>query len=502
MNLTRSLDPDYVLNEDVNSNTIEDNEQEEGLTWQPSNKMHNLSTKIFKNNLLPSDERKSILQTHTCNKHINFKPPAMDRGLWKYMPRNSRENDKQFAKISYRTSAALSLDLWKALEQSLLDTRALILNSLSFTNEIRCNEAIKYISPTYQPAYEQEKVFGPTELRDTLEKENAKNKMEPLSQYKEQFLQHKTEHKPDSKLTFLLQTLGLQSHISNWIQLFGESLITEIIKQGYSPTWSSILPRIIQPISHHQYDQSIMSEIKDLIKKNIIKPISIMLLCFTSQIFSVLKKNGKNHLVLDLRHFNQYLIYYHFKMEDIETVKPLIFPDYFMASLNIKDAFLHVLIKEQDQTFFAFDFFEKHYTFTTLPFGLSTSPLIFTNILCSVIKHLRTSGIRIVAYLDDLLIVGNTKLKTIKHLDTIINLLTLLGFAINWKKSKLIPSKSIKFFGFTICSSKMTISLPHHNVKEVIRKCKLTLVKPTIHIRKLASLIGKLITTTNAIFPA
>ncbi|CAG8666739.1 12095_t:CDS:2 [Cetraspora pellucida] len=179
-------------------------------------------------------------------------------------------------------------------------------------------------------------------------------KEEPPSQYKEQFFQHKTEHKPDSKLTFPLQTLGLRSHISNWIQLFGKSLITEIIKQGYSPTWSSIPPRIIQHISHHQYDQSII----------------------------------------------------------------------------------------------------------------------------------------------------NTKLETMKHLDTTINLLTSLGFAINWEKSKLIPSKSIEFLGFTICSSKMTISLPHHKVKEVIRECKLTLVKPTIHIRKLASLIGKLITTTNAIFPA
>ncbi|CAG8814540.1 15259_t:CDS:2, partial [Cetraspora pellucida] len=463
-------------NDDIDSNIVEDDEQEEspeGYSWQPPNEMCNLPTKIFKDNLLTLDERKSILQAHPYNKHIGFKPPTMDKGLWKYMPKNTREYDKSLAKILYRTSAAIcpldnslcllydskpddsdneALESWKALKQSLLDTRSLILDSLSFTNEIR-------------------------QLKNTLEKENAKNKLVHNSfyyqkhqnisykkfdnrkqyvQFKEQLLQHKAKSELNmrSKIHSPQQS-GLCLHIANWIEIFEESWVTRIISKGYSPIWASISLRIKQPISHHHYDQEIMTEIKKFLKKGIIKSIPTTTPCFISRIFLVPKKNDKSQLVLDLRKLNQYLTHYHFKMEGIEMVKTLIFTDHYMVSLNIKDAFLHIPINRQDQSFFAFDFHGKHYVFTALPFG-----------------------IRIIAYLNDLFIVENTKSETTEHLNITFHTLNSLD------------------------TSKMTISLPHLKVKEVIRECKSILTKTTIHIRKLASIIGKLIATTNVIFLA
>ncbi|CAG8746657.1 12451_t:CDS:2, partial [Racocetra fulgida] len=65
-----------------------------------------------------------------------------------------------------------ALQSWKALEQSLLDIRSLLLDSLSYTNEIRRNEAINCLLPSHQSASEQKEVFGPTEIKETLEKEN------------------------------------------------------------------------------------------------------------------------------------------------------------------------------------------------------------------------------------------------------------------------------------------------------------------------------------------
>ncbi|CAG8481357.1 1359_t:CDS:2 [Dentiscutata erythropus] len=143
----------------------------EGYSWQPPSEMHNLPTKIFKDNLLTLNKRKSILQVHPCNKHIFFKPPTMNKGLWKYMPKNIRDNDKSFAKISYHISATIHpLDNFLHL---LYDSKP----DDSDNETLERNEAIKYISPLYQLASEQEEIFSPTELKETLEKENTKNKI-------------------------------------------------------------------------------------------------------------------------------------------------------------------------------------------------------------------------------------------------------------------------------------------------------------------------------------
>ncbi|CAG8679794.1 2612_t:CDS:2, partial [Dentiscutata heterogama] len=78
----------------------------------------------------------------------------------------------------------------------------------------------------------------------------------------------------------------------------------------------------------------------------------------------------------------------------------------------------------------------------------------------------------------------------------------LLGFTINNEKSSLVPTNALEYLGFHIDSKNMTISLPRYKIKDTIRECQSILKKQEIHIRKLASIIGKLISTTNAVFPA
>src|SRR5205823_5538304 len=54
--------------------------------------------------------------------------------------------------------------------------------------------------------------------------------------------------------------------------------------------------------------------------------------------------------------------------------------------------------------YFTFDFLDKRYCFKCLPFGLTSSSRVFTKILKPLIKLIRAKGIRVVVYLNDLLI--------------------------------------------------------------------------------------------------
>lgn len=90
---------------------------------------------------------------------------------------------------------------------------------------------------------------------------------------------------------------------------------------------------------------------------------------------------------------------------------------------------------------------DKLYEFQCLPFGLSSTPYIFTKELKLVMAHLRRQGQRVVIYLDDLLIMHQNYSELRVLAQETIELLASLGFSINFEKSSLTPSHSIEYLG-------------------------------------------------------
>ena len=67
-----------------------------------------------------------------------------------------------------------------------------------------------------------------------------------------------------------------------------------------------------------------------------------------------------------------------------------------------------------------------------------------------------------------------------------------LGFAINAKKSVLVPSQIIEYLGFVINSNTMRVTLPTNKVAKIIAAIQDLVDKPTTSIRHVASVQGKL----------
>jgi hypothetical protein len=183
---------------DVNENEQEDTwEDFDSDSWVPTGSMRTLPTGIFKGNLLPNETRKLVLKSEPKNKDISFVPPLMDKRLWSKMPRFAREQDKNLRRVIYKVSSAIrpidntlrmvyasrpeeegdNYEDWVQLEQTVLNTRALVLDALSFTNELRREQALKTtISPNYQTPSGKEEVFG-DDLNETIKVENEANKI-------------------------------------------------------------------------------------------------------------------------------------------------------------------------------------------------------------------------------------------------------------------------------------------------------------------------------------
>ena len=131
-----------------------------------------------------------------------------------------------------------------------------------------------------------------------------------------------------------------------------------------------------------------------------------------------------------------------------------------------------------------------------LCFGLGPAPRIFSKPFKVPIALLRQLNIRLVIYLDDILLMGRTE-EVLMSQDTLIFLLQHLGFVIKLKKSVLKPSQQIDVLGLKIDTHTMTLALTEENMKyqNLLSHFQTTVLELT----KLISLMSS---TVQAVLPA
>ena len=115
-------------------------------------------------------------------------------------------------------------------------------------------------------------------------------------------------------------------------------------------------------------------------------------------------------------------------------------------------------IAKKSRKYLQFIYHNKLYQFCVLLFGISTAPRVFSKILKPVIVLLRTRGISLIIYLDDLLIAAGTYIDSLNHTKQVISLLESLGFRVNCDKSIIIPTQKLEFLGFIIDSTSMSLA--------------------------------------------
>jgi len=191
-------------------------------------------------------------------------------------------------------------------------------------------------------------------------------------------------------------------------------------------------PRPLGVRDHH----SIGEEIQKLMTKGTVKKVSSCANQFFSQIFLVPKKDGLARLVINLRPLNQSIHQLHFKMEGLGMIRDLLREGDWMASIDLKGAYLSVTILEGHWKYLRFLWEDNLYEFQC---GLSSAPHVFTKLLKPVLARLRHQGVRLIMYLDNMLVMAQSREELESHLSQITSLLELLGFVVNREKSQLVP---------------------------------------------------------------
>ena len=186
------------------------------------------------------------------------------------------------------------------------------------------------------------------------------------------------------------------------------------------------------------------------------------------------------------------------KYQTIEEAVGISSPNCFYAKVDLKSAYRSVKIHPSNHKLTGLKWlFQGEGTPTylidnRLPFGARKSPAIFHHLTQAVRRMMNRRGFNnIIVYLDDFLIVANSKDECITAMNVLINLLRKLGFAINWSKVAG-PSKSIIFLGINFDSVNFQLTLPDNKVSETLSLLQEFLNKRRASKRQLQRLAGKL----------
>ena len=173
---------------------------------------------------------------------------------------------------------------------------------------------------------------------------------------------------------------------------------------------------------------------------------------FYSRLFVVWKTSGSWRPVIDLSTLNLFVDVAHFRMETIQSVLLSVRQGDWMASIDLKEAYLQVPVHPDSRRFLRFVAQGNVYQFSALCFGLSTAPQVFTQVMAPVSAILHSWGIRMRRYLDDWLVQSSSRDSLLHDLQVVLDLCRELGIVVNPAKSHLVPSQVVQYLCVVIDS--------------------------------------------------
>ena len=203
---------------------------------------------------------------------------------------------------------------------------------------------------------------------------------------------------------------NIAHHFFDWRLITSDPSILEIVS-GYRIDFERLRYQTSVPcIKFSKGDEHIIAvEVQKRLDKDVLNKKTH---CnhgeFISSVFTRPKKDGSHRLILNLKNLNEFVTYQHFKMESLQSAAQLLKKDYWMAVLDLKDAYYSVPINLQHRKYLRFEFNGTLYEFTCLPNDLASPPRVFTKLMKPVYATLRSKGYLIVVYTDDILIMAET----------------------------------------------------------------------------------------------
>ena len=224
---------------------------------------------------------------------------------------------------------------------------------------------------------------------------------------------------------------------------------------------------------------------------------------FINPLNVAVQPSGKEPLILDLSHLNNFIVKTHVKYEDLKTVLQLLKKGDYVFSFDLKSAYHNVDIFEEHRKYLSFcwqfsDGTIRYFHFNVLPFGLSPAPQVFTKLMRQLIKYWRTKAIRVVIYIDDGIGGAGTFENAVIVSQQVKSDLVGCGFTLN-KTSVWTPTQQLTWLGHILNFNKGIIAITEEKINKLKQSIRFALSVNRIKVRELASIVGQIIAMSFAV---
>jgi len=287
----------------------------------------------------------------------------------------------------------------------------------------------------------------------------------------------------------------LKPFAGRWEYLFGNSLPTKWVRDGVPLNFLETAPLVREPveypIGHHLKGERQLA-VKNLLAKGAIEVIHKQ----TSpglyhRLFLRPKPDNTWRPIIDLSPLNLIIHNESFKMETPHSIRQAVQQGEHILQLDLKDAYFQIPIMKKYRKYMRFCIGGVIYQFRCLPFSLNIAPRIFTKILKPILAIIRKAMIPVHAYLDDWilrLLYSHTLAPRIAH--TVVTLLRLLGWIVNFPKSNFLARQHFTYIGLEWNLNEALIHPGREKIKDLRAKVKQARPGIPITAKKLAGIVG------------
>jgi hypothetical protein len=160
----------------------------------------------------------------------------------------------------------------------------------------------------------------------------------------------------------------------------------------------------------------------------------------------VAKRDGSMRTCVDYRPINRVIDLWEWPLPKIKDIRHRLGGTKWYVRLDLKEAFHRISIPTATRPLTAFHSHRGKFHFTRMPFGLSTAPATYQRFIEWVLHDVASY---VVAYVDDILIMGATRLQVMTRAARVRKTLAAHLVDVNEEKSTG-PCQEVRFVGLTI----------------------------------------------------
>ncbi|KAL0821643.1 hypothetical protein ABMA28_005084 [Loxostege sticticalis] len=190
--------------------------------------------------------------------------------------------------------------------------------------------------------------------------------------------------------------------------------------------------------------QILRQEVDKMIAAGIIQPCQSP---WTAPVVMVPKKDGGTRVCVDYRQLNAITTPDMYPLPRIDDLLHGAKPTPYMTTIDLQSGYWQIKVQEQDQDKTCFVTPFGTYKFLRMPFGLRNAPATFQRLMDRF--RISLSHIKILIYIDDVIVLSETYERHLKDLQEVFDRLREYNLTVNKSKCKFCCSK-VKYLGHYI----------------------------------------------------